>query len=182
MHKPRTRLVNLHCLLAVWLLLPGWALWPQSAFAHQVHLSVHVHGNTIHGEAHYPDDRPVKNAKVTAFDPVGKKLGETTTDQQGEFQLQAQSRCDHRLLVGTGDGHVEEYTVAAARLPKSPSPDEGLQDAENYSIYRELCQLRDELDEFKRQTHWRDVIGTIGYIFGLAGVAFYFLGVRKRVV
>ena len=44
----------------------------------------------------------------------------------------------------------------------------------------ELAALRRELRQYEQRIRLRDVLGGIGYIVGMAGVAFYFLGVRRR--
>jgi len=48
------------------------------------------------------------------------------------------------------------------------------------SVAMRVRPLARELKEFKEEVRFRDVLGGIGYIVGLAGLAFYFLGVRRR--
>ena len=48
------------------------------------------------------------------------------------------------------------------------------------ALTRQIVQLRKQLDDYEQKTRWRDVLGGIGYILGLMGVAFYFLGVRRK--
>jgi len=48
------------------------------------------------------------------------------------------------------------------------------------SLQAQIGQLRQQLDEYEKTVRLRDVLGGIGYILGLAGVAFYFLGVRRN--
>ncbi len=151
------------------------------AAAHQAHVFAHVHGSTIHGEAYLHDKTPLCDAKVTAMDPTGRTIGQTTTDQQGKFTLQAEYGCDHILRVTTDDGHGVEYTVAAADLPTGLTPRAGdIAPGGLESVHREIVSLRRQLQEHQDQTRLRDVLGGIGYIFGIAGVAFYFLGVRRQ--
>jgi nickel transport protein len=42
------------------------------------------------------------------------------------------------------------------------------------SVAREVNPLREQLDAFQESVGWRDVMGGLGYIFGLAGVAYFF--------
>ena len=149
------------------LLLP-WAITAvllnsATTLAHGVHVSAYFHDGAIHGEAHFPDDTPVRKATVTAFDPAGEEIGRTTTDEKGEFSLETKFRCDHRLLVDTGDGHGGEYTVRATELLGDPLED-----------------IRQKLDDLREQLWLRDVLGGLGYIVGITGIAFYFLGVRRK--
>ena len=48
------------------------------------------------------------------------------------------------------------------------------------SVAMRVRPLARELKEFKEEVRFHDVLGGIGYIVGLAGLAFYFLGVRRR--
>jgi len=167
-------------------ILVGLVLLPTSALAHGVTVIAHAHGDSIHGEADYQGNIPVKNAKVTAFDPAGQEIGQTTTDEQGRFTLKARFRCDHRLLIDTGDGHGTEYTVPAAQLPKN-LPTRGDAPAADHDsgdqlevLHHKIDALQEQLDRHEQKVRLRDVLGGIGYILGLAGAAFYFLGGRRK--
>ena len=48
------------------------------------------------------------------------------------------------------------------------------------ALSRQIVQLRKQLDDYEQTTRWHDVLGGIGYILGIMGVAFYFLGVRRK--
>ena len=48
------------------------------------------------------------------------------------------------------------------------------------SLRAEIVELRREFADYRNSTRLRDVLGGIGYILGLAGLAFYFLGVRRK--
>ena len=48
------------------------------------------------------------------------------------------------------------------------------------SVNHELVELRREFQDFRQEVRWHDVLGGIGYIVGVAGIAFYFLGVRRK--
>ena len=163
-----------------------------SANAHQMDLFAQVHGSEIHGEAHFHGGVAAKNVTVTALDPAGEKIGETKTDEQGKFTLQAKFRCDHRLLVKTADGHGTQCTIAAGQLPSSLPSRAGAADHaadhqhashehdQSESIRADLAALRKQLHGYEQKTRLRDVLGGIGYILGIAGIAFYLLGVRRR--
>ena len=75
-------------------------------------------------------------------------MGRAKTDDQGNFTIPA-SVIDYHLRVETPDGHAANTTVSAAELPMTHinQPDQGLR--------------------------FRDLLGGIGYILGLAGIAAY---------
>lgn len=47
-------------------------------------------------------------------------------------------------------------------------------------LLAEVAALRDQLHEYEQRVRLRDILGGIGYIVGIAGLAFYFLGVRCK--
>jgi nickel transport protein len=54
----------------------------------------------------------------------------------------------------------------------SPNPDA--------AVSHELVELRREFNDFRQEVRWHDVLGGIGYIVGVAGIASYFLGLRRK--
>ena len=81
----------------------------------------------------------------------------------------------HRPPATPGQKTLEATVEAAVSRQVSPLRKQisGLQE-----------QVQDQIEEFKRemqdQITFRDYVGGIGYILGLTGLAFYFLGVRRR--
>jgi len=175
------------------------------AAAHKLFVFASAEGATIHGEAYFQGGAPARGLAVTAFDPQGAELARTTTDDQGEFTLTAEFRCDHRLVVETPDGHGAEFTLRAGQLPADlPPRDEAAgpphpQDEHPHAhiehshhppssepseelraLRADVAALQEQLTRYENRTRLRDVLGGIGYILGLAGIAFYFLGVRRK--
>jgi nickel transport protein len=187
-------------LAAIGLLL----LFPGGAAAHSLHVFARVEGNVIRGEAYFRGRVPARQAKVAVFDPDGRRLAETTTDDEGAFVVAIRRRCDHRIVVDAGEGHRAEWIVSAAELPDDlspatdvgtlaaePSPDEsgpppppaaGQRDlaAKLDALNRQMVELRKQIDEYEHRTRVRDVLGGLGYILGIAGAAYYVLARRGR--
>lgn len=55
-----------------------------------------------------------------------------------------------------------------------------LQELLDTTIARHINPLREQLDRYEEKIRLHDVLGGIGYILGLAGLAFYCLGRKKR--
>jgi nickel transport protein len=178
-------------------LAAGLVLGPGSALAHKLNVFAWVEGRKIIGEAYFRGRAPLVGGAVTVFGPGDEKLGQTTTDAAGRFQFEPKLRGDHRLLVDTGDGHSESFTVTGAELPADlPAAPSGKQTTAPPSVVSsppiatdssatsgaqaQIALLRAELQEFRHEIRVRDVLGGLGYIVGLMGVAFYFLGVRRH--
>jgi nickel transport protein len=173
--------------------------------AHGIHVFAHAHDCTIHGEASFDDEAPVKNARVVFSAPSGEKLGETTTDDEGRFQFDARVRADHLIVVDAGAGHQGRHTLKAAELPDDlPLPGGRVADAAAESasaderaepttpeerrlraliksaVQEQIVPLREQIDRFQRKTRVHDVVGGVGYILGIMGLAYYFLGRSRR--
>lgn len=182
---------------------------PRPALAHKLNVFAHVEGTAIRGNAYFRGGTPAQKVQVTALDGAGHELGRATTDSEGNFTLDARTRCDHRLIVDTGDGHGGEYTVRAAELPASLPPGEPQsaaaqgssppgerkpvvpQDpagtslapslvAEIQALSRQVVELREQLAQYDAQVRFRDLLGGLGYILGLTGAAFFVLGAKRN--
>ena len=114
-----------------------WIAWPilagffviacvATAEAHEVNVFASVDGRSIKGQAKMMGGSPIKSAPVTAFAPSGDVLAETVTDDSGNFTFPLEFRCDHRIEVDAGLGHLGHCTVEAAELP-TDLPPRGLQ-------------------------------------------------------
>jgi len=61
-----------------------------------------------------------------------------------------------------------------------PVPDADRSNADVEAIGRQVAALRRDFDRFRNEIRLRDVLGGLGYILGIMGTAFYFLGVRRK--
>jgi nickel transport protein len=168
-------------------------LMASAAAAHQIHLSAVVDGRMIRGQATALGDEPLAGATVTAYDPSGRAIGRATTDAAGRFVMEVRRRADHRLVLDAGEGHAVERLVPAeqlpADLPTGRQPPEATPSsaaespellAELQAIRQQLSDLRLELDRYQNRIRLTDILGGLGCIFGVMGVAFYFLGTRRK--
>jgi nickel transport protein len=197
--------IGLRVLLALGGLLPA-----AEAAGHVVNVFAVVEGKTIRGEVYFRGGVAAQGAKVEAFDPQGKKLAEVTTDAEGKFSFPARFRCDHRLLAHAGEGHAGEYTIEAAELPDdlplpsggaesptgqppppavspapsilpaAPSGDTRLGQAMEVALSKQIAALQRELHDLENTLRIRDIVGGVGYIFGVMGLIAYLLAIRSR--
>jgi len=73
--------------------------------AHSISVFAYVEDGAIHGEVFARGGTPIAGARITALDPDGAKLGETTADAEGRFTLIPTRRCPWRLVADAGEGH-----------------------------------------------------------------------------
>ncbi len=193
------------------------AVGMQSALAHKIRLFASVEGAFITGMVYLSDSKRVKHQRVVARTAEGRVLGETTTDEQGEFRLPVTTVVDHYLSVDLGDGHRAEFVIRATELPPQTTPSRELVPSSdtaaatpaaqtnpepipsinghevvsvnvspqelsriiNDALSTQLRPLRQQLDQYEDKIRWHDVLGGLGYIFGLAGVAYYLVSRRS---
>jgi len=185
----------------------GTILLPHAepAYAHKLKLFASAEGRTISGYAYFSGGARPRNQTVSVFSPTGDKLAETETNDRGEFAFVATCRCDHLLRIALPDGHAAGFVVKAHELPDdlptlAPStavPAQTSPDAPDSertgqpasssetekvvasTVAKQIRPMREQLDRLEERIRFRDVIGGVGYIFGVTGVAFYFLAMRK---
>jgi nickel transport protein len=177
------------------------------ASAHKLRAFAFVEGAVIHGSAYFADNAPAQGAHIRVIDPAGVVMAETTSDAQGRFSVVAQQRVDQRIVADAGDGHQSEYTVTAAELPSSlPAPatrpavsatavapsepdaasvlpgmsHEALEAMVERAVARQVGPLREQLAGYEDRVRWHDVLGGLGYILGVTGLAIWLRSGRGR--
>lgn len=150
----------------VLVLLSALCTFSGGAAAHSLNLFVHGNADgTIKGNAYFTGGEPAKNLTVRIEDSKGNALGETTTDAEGNFNYSGDPAVGAiKFVVTTDDGHR-----AAASVQFSPQPAQDSSPAVAASG-DDIAVLHEALQKLERRLWLRDVIGGIGYIFGIAGL------------
>jgi nickel transport protein len=177
-----------------------------TAHAHKLKIFAMGEGKAISGYVYFPGGGRAQGLTVKALGPDGATLGEATTNAKGEFTIPVKFRCDYELVTQTADGHRATFPVKAADLaddlpplgsaaptpttrqeaaPKAPSTSVAPSDAKLTALVEKAVRdavrpLREQIEQYEEKRRLHDILGGIGYILGLGGLAFYFLGVRRR--
>jgi len=173
------------------------------AFAHKVYLYAWVEGNTVYTESYFSGGVKVNNGLIQVFDPAGKKLLEGHTNAKGEFSFRIPEKTGLRIVINASMGHRGEYILKADELGGSSASETGKEqvtavtkteppssvqvnadeirkivdeslDSRLRPIARSIAKLQEE-----KGPGFTEIIGGIGYIFGIMGLLLYFRG-RKR--
>lgn len=163
------------------------------ALAHKLKVFATAEGAVIAGYAYFGGEARAAQSRVTILAPDDAVVHQGETDDQGQFRYTAQRRMDHRIVVEGADGHHADFTVTAAELPDSlpggPTPAKPAQAASaaastadlqaliDEAVARQIRPLREQLDAYQTKVWWHDVVGGLGYITGLAGLAY---GLSRR--
>jgi nickel transport protein len=166
-------------------------------FAHRIVLYAYVEGDKIIAEGGFGDGSPAKNAEITVHNKAGKLLAEGKTDKNGVCEIQIPAKTDLELKMRAGMGHQAEYSISESELPdlaqqqsKSSSALETNSQTVNEEQLRKIIaeELDKKLNPIKKSIiqanqdtgpGFTEIIGGIGYIFGLMGVALYFKKGKK---
>ncbi len=163
--------------------------------AHKLQVFAFADGARIEGSAYFAGGGAATGARISILDPAGKVLAEPVPDGEGNFSYQAQAPADHLVVAETGEGHRAQWRVGAAELaaafpgtaaptgaPAPPGPaaaqapttagtDEALLALIEQAVGRQIGPLRQELMAAQERARLRDILGGIGYILGVAGLA-----------
>ncbi len=174
------------------------------AAAHRVSCFAAADGDAVSGYAWMGRGEPARNVPYRVLAPGGEVLHEGVTDEDGAFSFVPVRECGHEVVVEAGEGHAARFTVRAEDLPAGlrpagavapaspaplpggagcePAPPEapGWEAALRRAVSREVAPLRRELAEFRGRQRVQDAVAGLGYLAGLAGAAFFFLGARRR--
>jgi nickel transport protein len=166
-----------------------------SSQAHLLKVFAFTEGNRIDGTTYFVGGSPASGASVEVMGANGLLLATLVPNSAGEFSYEAKSPEDHVVVANTGDGHVARWTVPAFELtgkdtqqadtdtfnaPSSfaestsaePSND-ALAILVEQSVARQIRPLREQLIAYEDRVRLRDIVGGIGYIIGLCGLAIW---------
>lgn len=180
-------------------------LLASSGFAHNIRISASANGKTIQGLVTYQNGEPVKHCTVTGHDAADEVLAQTKTDDSGKYSFDARWYCDYHIEAETEDGHGGECVLKAAPLPADLPARENLSAAASKPaehahqhaaespagenpwtveqlrvIQVKLDALQEKLDANEKSIRFRDVLGGIGYIFGVFGLYAATANYRKK--
>ena len=175
-----------------------------SAFAHKVNIFAYVEGEKIYTESYFNDGKKCVDSKIEVFDNRENKLLEGLTDEEGMLSFEIPSEDvidgDLKVVLTASMGHRAEYIISADELGDTVGlVKEGLKEpvsvvfpeVSSFDLKEIQLLIEDALDkklepilrEIKRSQEHKisptEIIGGIGYIIGIFGIAAYFLSRKK---
>lgn len=181
----------------------------QPAFAHKVNIFAYTEGNTVFTESYFNDGKKCVNSLITVFDNQGNKLLEGTTDKDGIFSFEIPRHTDLKIVLTASMGHRAEYVFKKSELSGSVSETEPdapdippsripkqeqekttmdnvdmaqLQSLIEQSLDKKLAPIKKMIakNRMEQGPSLVEVIGGIGYIFGIMGLAIFFKNKRNE--
>lgn len=160
------------------------------SFAHKINLFLYKEGNKIFVEGYFSDGVPAKNSIVEIYNEKEEKIIEGKTDEKGIYSFDVPV-CEKIKVILTGDmGHKveKEMKITEKKLLKKEIENKKIEvekkvnliDKEEIgkiieeSVEKAICPLIKEIQKEKENARIMDIIGGIGYIFGIFGIYLYF--------
>ena len=166
------------------------------AKAHRLKLFATLEGDMISGYAFFVGSGRAQGAVISIRDAADKEVATLTTDDAGAYAYKAPTAQNYRLTANTGDGHVADAVIDAARFsdaatevasqsavadaaPVSSVSQAQIERAVDAAVARQLRPLIEAYEAAEGRTRFNDIMGGIGMIVGLAGLALW-ASARRR--
>ncbi len=172
-------------------------------WAHKVNVFAWVEGDTVFVEGYFPGGKKSRDSLVEVFNPAGTKLLEGRTNETGEFSFKIPERTDLKIVLTASMGHKNDFIISASDLGGSgslPSSEPAKKHVhsvgESVPVSNDIHQLETIIDEAldrklapviklirdtrKEGPSITEIVGGIGYIFGLFGLVMYLKSRNKK--
>ncbi len=179
---------------------------PDMALAHRVTVFAWVDGNTVVTQSRFSGGKAVQNGDITVYDDQGRQLLTGKTDAAGEFSFKLPAQTGVRIVLNAGMGHGNEWILSADEFqpagekrahiqppesvvkPSSPVSTtlngltrEDIKAIIDTSIDKKLKPMIKMIAEIRNTSpSFTDILGGIGYIIGLVGLAAYVQSRKRR--
>lgn len=172
---------------------------PLSSWAHKVNIYAWVEGDRVFTESFFSDGKKAVHSQIEVFDSYGKRLLTGKTDREGLFSFKLNKREDLKIVLDASTGHRAEFNLPASEIAGGEDSAHSKAIRKEDSTAAVPCLSKEEIQSIvekvldeklrpiqrklaeseKRRPGVTEILGGIGYIIGLIGVAVY-LSHRKK--
>lgn len=168
------------------------ALLSLSVEAHLLKVFATTTGDQLNGKVYFSGGTAVADASVSVTKD-GQQPITLRTDQQGSFSTQLTSPGHYQISADSGEGHMAHWQVFHAQAPvasadqatsvkaiMTPSIDQQLvREVVRQELAAQIAPLQQQLLAAEDELRYRDILGALGFIVGLGGLA-YGYSARKQ--
>lgn len=176
-----------------------------AAWGHGLSVFAWVEGERVLVESKFSGGKRPVGATVQVLDPQGNTLLSGTTDAEGRWSFDLPQRTALKIVLEAGMGHRGEWTIGAAEVgappsdhsaaepPPQPHPPAPTADATaatadldarlRKAVAEELAPVTARLARLEERLQGpslQDILGGLGYILGLVGIAAYIQARRRQ--
>jgi nickel transport protein len=169
------------------------------AVAHRLNVFAAHDGTRITGEAYFSGGARAQGISVRAVGAGDKVLAEVRTDAEGNFAFPPLPPDALEIVADAADGHIARFRLTAADMggavdngavttvPSSqatadsvpPAGPVELEPIIDRAVARRIVPLQRQIAEYEAKIRLHDILGGIGYLAGIAGIAFWWLARRE---
>jgi len=144
----------------------------------------------VRGKVYFAGGAPVANLSLKVVDSNGKITAKPSTDPQGKFAFSLIAG-NYQIIADSLDGHVANWQLKAPiQRPKptaqgaAPVVDDAADRSNLFSkqqlqsviaeqLALQIQPLTEQLNSLEEKARFQDILGALGYIFGLYGLAIW---------
>ncbi|MCM8804745.1 MAG: DUF4198 domain-containing protein [Candidatus Omnitrophica bacterium] len=154
------------------------------SFCHKVNIFTYKEGDKIFVEGYFSDGKPCKNSLIEIYNEKKEKIVEGKTDENGIFSFNIPDAQKIKIVLIADMGHKTEEEIELEKkiekrqdliVEKIISGDEIKKIVEE-SVEKAINPILKEFERERKKAKITDIIGGIGYIFGILGIFLYFRG------
>ena len=175
-----------------------------AVYAHKVNMFAYQEGGQVFVDGYFADGKKAQKSEVAVYDEQGQLLLNGETDDEGMFVFTPAHKGALRITLDAGLGHKTEYKLSAdewgesADLSSSTVSDtaqaqvvissdakiaahsvlledeKALREMIKKAVHDANTPLIRSLEEAQQKASLSDIIGGVGFIFGIFGVLLYF--------
>jgi nickel transport protein len=182
----------------IFLILLGSFLVTGNAIAHRVNVFAWAEGDTVFVEAKFSGGKKIIGGKIIVTDSSGVEVLTGLTNDRGEFSFKRHQPTELKIILEAGMGHRAEWSLPvddghadhAADEPQSKNTQAGIHTGASRAEIEAIVEkaldkkmkpvLKMLAESQKRGSSIGDILGGIGYIIGLVGIAAYFHSRKKK--
>ena len=153
----------------------------------------------VNGKVYFTGGATLANLKIKVIDANGELVLSPTTSDEGKFSFKIAAQ-NYQIIANSHDGHIAKWQINAA-MPETLTLDNSL-DRSLYSSQKstqsadllansdqfqsvlaslvaakmseQLAPLSEQINTLEEKVMLQDILGALGYIFGLYGFAMWF--------
>ena len=172
---------------------------PSPLWAHKVYVYAWIEGDRVFTESYFSGGSRAAHSQIEVFDERGNRLLTGKTDSQGMFSFKLPRKEDLKIVLRSPGGHGAEFNLKVEEKPSSEDRPEGGHTKRPPPMVGTPCITEEEiravvegvldvkLEPLKKRLAAsqkggpgiREILGGIGYIIGLMGVAIIFSHRKK---
>jgi nickel transport protein len=167
--------------------------------AHRVNVFAWAEGDTVYVEGKFSGGKKINGGKIIVTDSSGVEVLTGQTNDRGEFSFKRPQPTELKIILEAGMGHRAEWILPvddghadhASEEPQSKKTEtEIYAGASRAEIEAIIAKALDEkmkpmlkmlAESQEKGPGIGDILGGIGYIIGLVGIAAYFHSRKKKI-